>query len=100
MDLLQSGDYRSTTSGYRSSFRFSFGGSVSYENLFLLNGPNGPVPKLLDTGLSLLRAGQPVMGARVLVAPEYLSPERICGQRADPGSDIYGLGILLFELRP
>jgi serine/threonine-protein kinase len=34
----------------------------------------------------------------VLVPAEYLSPERITGQRASPRSDIYGLGVLAFEL--
>jgi serine/threonine protein kinase len=57
-------------------------------------------PKLLDTGLTLFRVSQKVLGQlpRVLVRPEYLAPERIQGHRADTLSDIYALGILMFEL--
>jgi serine/threonine protein kinase len=57
------------------------------------------IPKLLDSGLSLCRIPEaPVPGGRLLVAPEYLSPERVQGQRSDEQSDVYGLGVLLFEL--
>jgi serine/threonine protein kinase len=56
-------------------------------------------PKLLDSGLSLCRIPQlPSVGNRSLVAPEYLSPERVQGQRFSEHSDVYGLGVLLFEL--
>jgi serine/threonine protein kinase len=32
-----------------------------------------------------------------IVEPEYLSPERVLGRRGDEVSDIYGLGLFLFE---
>ncbi len=56
-------------------------------------------PKLIDCGLALFRPGRtlPRPTGRVLVPPEYLSPERVRGQRAIPASDIYALGVLLFE---
>ena len=61
----------------------------------------GRGPKLVDTGLSLFRAGgmsvvppSPV----VMVEPEYLCPERIRGERGNAASDVYGLGVLMFEL--
>jgi serine/threonine-protein kinase len=55
--------------------------------------------KLLDTGLILMRAPglKPAPKAR-LVRSEYLAPERVRGQRATPSSDIYGLGVLGFEM--
>ena len=60
----------------------------------------GVGPKLVDTGLVLFRAGMSVNVPTdvVLVEPEYLSPERVRGQRTSVESDIYGLGILMFEL--
>ncbi|MGA9526329.1 MAG: serine/threonine-protein kinase, partial [Myxococcaceae bacterium] len=56
-------------------------------------------PKLIDYGLALLRPGRtlPRPPGRVLVPPEYLSPERVRGQRATTASDIYAMGVLLYE---
>ena len=61
------------------------------------------VPKLLDFGIAkLLDAG----GADVTVTefggdamtPQYASPEQLRGQRATTVSDVYALGVLLYEL--
>ena len=55
------------------------------------------VAKLLDFGLarSLIasRASTSLSGT-----PHYVAPERIRGEPASPASDVYGLGILLYEL--
>ncbi len=55
------------------------------------------VAKLLDFGLarSLIasRASTSLSGT-----PHYVAPERIRGQPASPASDVYGVGILLYEL--
>ncbi len=75
-------------------------GNLRPSNVFLTGPAGAPVPKLLDMGLLLFRTTRslPTPTSVVLVAPEYLSPERVAGQRASPLSDIYGLGVLLFEL--
>jgi eukaryotic-like serine/threonine-protein kinase len=54
----------------------------------------------MDTGLQLFRSKRSVAqpSSRVLVEPEYLSPERIRGNRGTATSDIYGLGVLMYEL--
>ncbi|MCU0697887.1 MAG: serine/threonine protein kinase [Myxococcaceae bacterium] len=61
---------------------------------------NGTAVRLLDTALMLFRdvRSLPVPKSRVLVEPQYLAPERVAGKRATSASDIYGLGVLLFEL--
>ncbi|HEY4057889.1 MAG TPA: serine/threonine-protein kinase [Kofleriaceae bacterium] len=55
------------------------------------------VAKLLDFGLarSLVasRASTSLSGT-----PHYVAPERIRGEPASPASDVYGVGILLYEL--
>ena len=60
--------------------------------------------KLLDFGIAKLladddEAGQTVtqVGARMLT-PAYASPEQILGEPISTASDVYSLGVLLFEL--
>ena len=74
-------------------------GNLSPDSIFLSGGLKASQPKLLDSGLALLRIGSrvPLPARHRLVRAEYLSPERIQGQRATPASDIYALGIILFE---
>jgi tetratricopeptide (TPR) repeat protein len=61
---------------------------------------------LLDFGIARLIAidtlGEdccaPVGGAAIALTPDYASPEQIAGQPVTTASDIYSLGVLLFEL--
>ncbi|HTU47326.1 MAG TPA: serine/threonine-protein kinase [Bryobacteraceae bacterium] len=62
-------------------------------------------PKLLDFGIAkLLRPdvlGQTVAATRPaerLMTPEYASPEQIRGDAISTATDLYGLGVLLYEL--
>lgn len=76
-------------------------GCLSPQNVFLDGDEEeGLTVRLLDTALMLFRdvRSLPVPKSRVLVAPEYLAPERVAGKRASPASDVYGLGGMLFEL--
>ncbi len=72
-------------------------GDVKSENVFLVRGAaQRRVVKLLDFGLSRPDLGRGV--GEVDGTPEYLAPERIQGGPANVASDVYALGILLFEL--
>ena len=70
----------------------------------ILVGPDGE-PKLLDFGISKLLAPdalettveQTATGIR-LMTPEYASPEQLRGEKITMASDIYSLGVLLYEL--
>jgi serine/threonine protein kinase/Tfp pilus assembly protein PilF len=55
--------------------------------------------KIMDFGISrsLAGGGTTVEGA-ILGTPEYMSPEQVEGKEADQRSDIYALGIILFEM--
>ena len=58
-------------------------------------------PKLLDFGLArIIQPAAPldVTLSMVLLTPGYASPEQIRGERLSTATDIYSLGVLLFEL--
>jgi serine/threonine protein kinase/tetratricopeptide (TPR) repeat protein len=64
------------------------------------------VPKLLDFGIAkLLDPGlvgdithDPTATAMRLMTPEYASPEQVQGAPTSPTTDVYSLGVLLYEL--
>ncbi len=62
------------------------------------------VPKLLDFGIAKLLQGDgqsatllTAVGPRVMT-PEYASPEQLDGRSVTTGSDVYSLGLVLYEL--
>lgn len=61
----------------------------------------GAVPclKLLDFGLAWVRGGQPLTGTGQLFGtPEYISPEQVDGKPPSMSSDLYSLGVVLYEM--
>jgi eukaryotic-like serine/threonine-protein kinase len=63
------------------------------------------VPKLLDFGIAKLLNPEladitldPTATAMRLMTPEYASPEQVQGQAVTPSTDVYSLGVLLYEL--
>ncbi|HRH43961.1 MAG TPA: protein kinase [Pyrinomonadaceae bacterium] len=62
-------------------------------------------PKLLDFGIAKVfdsnldyTTVDPTATAMRMMTPEYASPEQIKGETVTPASDIYSLGVLLYEL--
>ena len=62
-------------------------------------------PKLLDFGIAKILNPElvadtlaPTATGMRLMTPEYASPEQIRGEKLTPASDIYSLGVLLYEL--
>jgi hypothetical protein len=66
--------------------------------LNVLLAPDG-TPKLADFGLAKSEQSSVQTHADVLMgSPAYLSPEQIQGAEAGPASDVYALGVLLYQL--
>ncbi|MDI1242505.1 MAG: protein kinase, partial [bacterium] len=62
-------------------------------------------PKLLDFGIAKMldpdssaTDGEPTATQMRAMTPEYASPEQISGEPVGPASDIYSLGVILYEL--
>jgi CheY-like chemotaxis protein len=54
---------------------------------------------LVDFGLAKSELGDGVTGNQTLMGtPQYIAPEVILGEEATAASDVYGLGVTLFEL--
>ena len=71
-------------------------------NILIPGWPSHPDfehPKILDFGVAgHLDDGQHTKAGMVFGTPRYMSPEQITGQPQTPATDVYGLGLVLFEM--
>lgn len=74
-------------------------------NLLVPNKKEGPAVKVLDFGLALLNAtrapeadDKSTRTGAVMGTPLYMSPEQAEGKHVDARTDIYSLGITLYEM--
>jgi len=60
---------------------------------------NGPV-KITDFGIARMRASSQELTqtGMMLGSPKYMSPEQVIGKRADHRSDLFSLGVILYEM--
>src|SRR5579871_2482253 len=72
---------------------------IKPDNVFLKDGLPAFRPKLIDFGLALFQGprGAKTQAGVIVATPEYTPPECINGQKADARSDLYALGVLLYE---
>lgn len=63
----------------------------------ILLTPDGE-PKIADFGIAKLESSTMTKTGVILGTPSYMSPEQVTGQTIDNRSDIFSLGIILYEL--
>jgi eukaryotic-like serine/threonine-protein kinase len=74
------------------------------QNVMVIARDGGFDVKLVDFGVAklllpeLLGVSQVVTASTILGTPYYMAPEQILGQPVDARTDIYALGLLLYEL--
>src|SRR5262245_37853043 len=74
---------------------------IKPENILVQTTPGGLKVKVLDFGIAALRdvkASRLTRNGAVVGTPHYMSPEHCLGEELDGRSDIYSLGIVLFEM--
>ena len=54
--------------------------------------------KLTDFGVAYVPSSSMTQTGVALGSPKYMSPEQVLGQPADPRSDIFSLGVMLYEM--
>lgn len=56
------------------------------------------IVKVMDFGIAKMASSSRTTTETVLGTPTYMSPEQIAGKRVDGRSDIFSLGVVMFEL--
>lgn len=76
------------------------------DNILVLDGDDAPTPRIIDFGIAKILDTDDAAGpghtrdGQFLGTPVYMSPEQAAGdpKRIDIRSDVYGLGVVLYEL--
>src|SRR6266567_4884750 len=71
---------------------------IKPENIMILDDNN---VKIIDFGVALLEGARRVTWrglSGTVGTPDYMSPEQLRGERGTAGSDIYAVGVMLYEM--
>ena len=56
------------------------------------------IAKIMDFGIAQMPSGSRTLAGTVLGSPKYMAPEQIVGKTVDGRSDIFALGVILYEM--
>ena len=71
---------------------------VKPANIMLLENDEGVVAKITDFGIARMPASSvKTMTGRVMGSPRYMSPEQVIGKNLSARSDIFSLGVVMYE---
>lgn len=56
------------------------------------------VAKIMDFGIAQMPSGSCTLAGTVMGSPKYMAPEQIAGKSVDGRSDLFALGVILYEL--
>lgn len=71
---------------------------IKPSNIMVLKVTNGVLAKITDFGIARMPASAvKTMTGMILGSPRYMSPEQVIGKTIDYRSDIFSLGVVLYE---
>lgn len=76
---------------------------IKPDNILIEKDQRGETVKVLDFGIAKLREAQTsdlylTQAGTIIGTPQYMSPEQCQGKEIDSRSDIYSIGIILYEM--
>jgi serine/threonine-protein kinase len=72
---------------------------VKPSNIMIANGAEGLVAKITDFGIARVPTSSlTTKSGTILGSPRYMSPEQVQGKEVSPRSDIFSLGVILYEM--
>ncbi len=71
---------------------------IKPSNIMITEDEDHAIAKITDFGIARMSASSvKTMTGVVLGSPRYMSPEQVLGKKVGPASDIFSLGVVLFE---
>jgi serine/threonine-protein kinase len=64
----------------------------------IMYDPDADLPKITDFGIARVTDSSKTKTGMVLGTPSYMSPEQLAGKKIDGRSDLFSLGVMLYQM--